>query len=485
MKINSSTFPDAGLRSCMLDMYPDGEILQSELNSRTSLDISGKGIKDLTGVWLFENLQELDCSKNSITELSINTCNALKKLKSFDISNNTSLKSLTITGYYNEDIIIEGEARPGVIMYNQVLEELNASGCTSLTQLDCSSNMLKALDLDGCEALSELNCGFNNLKELDVKDCNKLISLECSNNCLENLDVGGMPSLIVLDCSNNNLTSLDLEGKTMLEIRCSNNRLSSLDLSNVRFTDTDNELVRNANLAKIFDSCGVVYCSDNLLTTLKLPENEKISVLNCLGNELTELDLSKVVFISYYNYYSDLIYDKDKVKKLSLPEYSIGELSDQVYKGKPVDYNVLSMNIKMGGYELNEYDKESGFKCKYKNNNSIGLASVTIKDFNGISGTQTFRIVPGRATIKSVKPAKRRMTVTIKKQPGGVKYQISVKKKGSRAAAKKYTVKNGTSRTIKRLKKNSKYIVRVRAFKKVKGKTYLGKWSKAKTVKVR
>ncbi len=66
-----------------------------------------------------------------------------------------------------------------------------------------------------------------------------------------------------------------------------------------------------------------------------------------------------------------------------------------------------------------------------------------------------------------------------------MKYQISVKKKGSKAAAKKYTVKKGLTKNIKRLKKNTKYTVKVRAFKKVKGKTYWGKWSKARTVKVR
>ena len=73
----------------------------------------------------------------------------------------------------------------------------------------------------------------------------------------------------------------------------------------------------------------------------------------------------------------------------------------------------------------------------------------------------------------------------IKKQPGDVKYQISVKKKGSNTTEKKYTVNKGSARTIKHLKKNSKYIVKVRAFKKVKGKTYWGKWSKSKTVKVK
>ena len=112
--INSDTFPDASLRSCMLDMYPEGEIPQSELNSKTSLDISGKGIRDLRGVELFENLQELNCSNNIIVEESINTCDMLKKLKRLDISNNTSLISLTVNGYTIQEYWRDDELFTGI-----------------------------------------------------------------------------------------------------------------------------------------------------------------------------------------------------------------------------------------------------------------------------------------------------------------------------------------------------------------------------------
>ena len=527
VKINSSTFPDTALRSYMLEIYPDGEISHSELESRTSLDISGKGIKSISGVELFENLQELNCSNNSIAQLSINTCHELKKLKSLDISSNASLTSLTVMGVYSNDYVIDDEWRPGKTEENYVLEDLNASGCSSLTELDCGCNKLKALDIGGCTSLKELNCdnnmlnvldaggcpsltelncnnnmlntldtggcsslaklncSFNNYKELDVSNCKNLKVLYCGDNCLESLDVRSLTLLEKLDCPNNKLRSLELGVKNLLSIDCSNNNLSSLDLSNVSFINTSKTSLDVEDIP-LADSYGLIYCSDNLLTSLKLPENEKISVLECVNNELTELDLSKLVLVSRNGYYSSLNYDKDKVEKLLLPEYTIGKLSDKVYKGKPVKYSVTSMELKMGGHKLTKDEIEfNGFTAKYKNNKSVGIATVTIKDSNGISGTQTFRVVPSRAVIKSVKPAKRMLSVAIKKQPGGVKYQISVKKKGSKAAAKKYTVKKGLTKNIKRLKKNTKYTVKVRAFKKVKGKTYLGKWSRARTVKVR
>ena len=262
------------------------------------------------------------------------------------------------------------------------LKSLDADGLTSLKQMDCSRNMMNTLDIDDCAALTKLNCGFNNLKVLDVSDCKKMKTLHCEDNCLETLDVSALPSLIRLDCQNNRLTSLLIGEKTMmLSIGCSNNKLSSLDLSKVRFTDSSDKRVDSEDIY-IAESYGLIYCSDNLLTSLKLPENEKISVLECAGNELTRLDISKIIFITKNGYYSQLYYDKDKVKKLLLPKYSIVKLADKEYKGNPVKYNISSMKVKMGGYALNRDEKEiSGIAVKHKNNKSIGLATVTIKDW--------------------------------------------------------------------------------------------------------
>ena len=42
-----------------------------------------------------------------------------------------------------------------------------------------------------------------------------------------------------------------------------------------------------------------------------------------------------------------------------------------------------------------------------------------------------------------------------------------------------------TTVTVKKLKSGKKYSFRVRAYKKVGGKTYYGAWSKTKSVKVK
>ena len=67
--INAENFPDEVFRNYILeniDADEDG-ILDSEIQSITSLDLSEKGISDLTGIEYFTNLQELYCYKNNLT----------------------------------------------------------------------------------------------------------------------------------------------------------------------------------------------------------------------------------------------------------------------------------------------------------------------------------------------------------------------------------------------------------------------------------
>ena len=59
----------------------------------------------------------------------------------------------------------------------------------------------------------------------------------------------------------------------------------------------------------------------------------------------------------------------------------------------------------------------------------------------------------------------------------GYQIKISKSKKFKKAKTKKY---KKAKFTIKKLKANKKYYIRVRAYKVVNGITYYGKWSKRK-----
>ena len=49
----------------------------------------------------------------------------------------------------------------------------------------------------------------------------------------------------------------------------------------------------------------------------------------------------------------------------------------------------------------------------------------------------------------------------------------------------KYYTSNGTSKAISKLTKKKYYTVKIRAFKRISGKTYYGTWSNTKKVKVK
>lgn len=108
-------------------------------------------------------------------------------------------------------------------------------------------------------------------------------------------------------------------------------------------------------------------------------------------------------------------------------------------------------------------------------------------DISGYTGT-TAR--PASTKIVKIKKLKKGLKVTYKKVKGVKGYQIKVStsKKFSKKTTKTITVKGAkkTTVTIKKLKANKKYFVKVRAFTKINGKkVYSKKWSKVKTQKTK
>lgn len=114
---------------------------------------------------------------------------------------------------------------------------------------------------------------------------------------------------------------------------------------------------------------------------------------------------------------------------------------------------------------------------------NIGQASLTITGKGNYTGTitKTFIVKPRKVASVKVTKGKKRVTVRYKKQ-NGARYQIYYKKAGTKAK----TVKTAAvKRTIKKLKSGKTYTIKVRAYKKIGSKTYYGKYSKAKKVRVR
>ena len=96
---------------------------------------------------------------------------------------------------------------------------------------------------------------------------------------------------------------------------------------------------------------------------------------------------------------------------------------------------------------------------------------------------------PKKTSISKLKAEKKGFKVTWKKISNAKGYQVkySTSKKFTKKTSKTVTVKKATttSKTVKDLKKNKTYFVKVRSYKTVNGKKVYSDWSKVKSVKTK
>lgn len=240
--------PDTNFEQALIDQGIDTEgilnqkiLLNDALAVTDDLRFDGLGIKDLTGLRAFENLERLYVEDNGLTEL--------------DVSENKKLRVL----------------RCG----NNQLTNLNLRENLNLNQLRASNNALAYLDLSKNTDLQVISIGSNRLTSLDLRENTKLINLSCAHNLLKSLNLSNNPALTHLACKANELVVLDLNNNLeLLELECDSNKLTSLDLR------------RNSSLQELD-------CGSNQLTSILFSDNSSLIEINCESNYLTKFDASK------------------------------------------------------------------------------------------------------------------------------------------------------------------------------------------------
>ncbi len=224
-----------------------------------NLNVSNKGIKNLTGVEYLTNLFYLNCSNNQLTSLDLSKCTRLETLS----------------------------------CENNQLSSLNVSNCPDLSYFYCQNNQLPNLDLSKCTKLEQINCDNNKLSNLDMGKCSKLHTLDCGNNQLSSLDMSKCADLESLGCYNNQLTRLDISECIKLErLACSRNKFTTLELNDLPALDSlycsDNSLT---SIQLDCPALTMLDCSNNKLEKLPLDKCPALQDLSCFGNELTSLDV--------------------------------------------------------------------------------------------------------------------------------------------------------------------------------------------------
>ncbi len=169
--------------------------------------------------------------------------------------------------------------------------------------------------------------------------------------------------------------------------------------------------------------------------------------------------------------------------RTSLANCSI-KVKDQVYSGKA---KKPAVTVKLDGKTL---ARGTDYTVRYSGNKAIGTATVKVTGVGNYKGAAkaTFKINPKAVSGLKLTAGKGLINASWKKAPGGVGgYQLQYGLKKSFKGAKKVTVKKAATvkKALKGLKSGTTYYVRIRAWKKVSGKTYWSAWSAAKKAKVK
>ena len=166
------------------DRNKDKVLVWGEVMNVTSLDVSGLGIKDLTGIEIFRNLMHLNCSNNylMILELNKNT-----KLKTLDCSINR-LSTLNIEK--NKELVTINCSD------NQIVDLTATTRMSNLETLKCDCNMVALIDLTKNTNLKTVDCRDNKIRNLDLSKNANLEKFLCSENSLTQLDISNNPKLI-------------------------------------------------------------------------------------------------------------------------------------------------------------------------------------------------------------------------------------------------------------------------------------------------
>ncbi|EGV45071.1 T9SS type A sorting domain-containing protein [Bizionia argentinensis JUB59] len=270
---NTTTISDDNFEIALINQGIDtngltGDILNSDAEIVTTLNIYNKSIHDLTGIEAFSNLKNLYVYNNNISHLDLSKNIALRIL---DIENN-SLETLDIS--QNLDLV-------EIYVSNNLLHSLNVEHLFELELLSSNLNNLSTLNLTQNLALEVLWCYSNNLTSLDVSNNYVLETLFLDDNHLSALNISNNFELQTLSISNNNLSTISFSHCADISyINVSNNELNQLDL------------IFNPDVKRLM-------CDNNNITELELFNAPDLFLLNASNNKIDHIDVSMSINLRY------------------------------------------------------------------------------------------------------------------------------------------------------------------------------------------
>lgn len=221
--INATNFPDANFRK-VLTAYSSEKVknvpvlTESDIAKITDLGNGKPGdaykdeVANLAKVVNFKGIEKLTALK------TLTLTNTQKNFKALDLSQNTALTSVNVSGCTNlADLKLpETAAIETLLLQNTAITAVDVSKYTGLKVLNVSDTKLTALDVKANTELDTLALANVKVAELDVTANTKLRTLDAANCGLTKIDVSANTLLEDLDVSGNSLITLDLTGLTAL-----------------------------------------------------------------------------------------------------------------------------------------------------------------------------------------------------------------------------------------------------------------------------
>lgn len=200
--VNQENFPDAVFRdyvSRSFDKDGDGSLSETEIRNVKSIYVYNQGIGSLQGIEYFTGISSLQCSFNQLTEL--------------DLSQNLSLTSLSCQNNCLTELDVSMLTElTSLDCQNNCLTELDVRNLTKLTYLCCQVNDLGQLDISQNTKLTSLWCSSTGLTELDVSNNSLLRQLVLGDNAIAALDLSGLAGELSYYVAGGNVVPIQVTG---------------------------------------------------------------------------------------------------------------------------------------------------------------------------------------------------------------------------------------------------------------------------------
>lgn len=160
----------------------------------------------------------------------------------------------------------------------------------------------------------------------------------------------------------------------------------------------------------------------------------------------------------------------------------VGFVLTQKVTGNKTDIQYESSNTKVATVSEN-----GKITCKAIGTTVITVTAIESDEYEAATKTFTLTVVPKKVGVKSMKSTKKGQIVVTSDitMTGNHGYQIQYKNKDTTKRVSVKTSKRSVTKILRGLKSGTKVQVRIRAYKKVNGKTIYGPYGNWKNIKVR